>query len=282
MLLRIEKVNANGPDEKKTLTEEMIINDLGSNVNAFKIVELIVLISFIGFMAIFIGTVGLSLGPGTEKIVYLMTYGIPAVFLIVLLTGFTVVNAKTKKDIRMIQKGDYEIIEDIVTRKYTDFEGHGNMKYCFEGQKCKDNVPPPENMVMWVGTQIGDVIWIIKKKTGRDEWYIRTYSSVFYELSPELGRKVEHLRDLDYEYARHTIERNLTDGSMKELPDEEDISDEFGSVIHMVQEMEREDGIVDEETPKMRKMIKRSSCGKKFDPEKHGGTCPKCGAMQLY
>lgn len=275
MLLRIEKVNANGPDEKKTLTEEMIIQDFGSNVNAFKIVELIVLISFIGFMAIFIGTVGQSLGPGTEGIVYLMTYGIPAVFLVVLLAGFSVVNAKTKKDMRAIQEGDYEIIEDIVTRKYTDFEGHGNMKYCFEGQKCKDNVPPPENMVMWVGTQIGDVIWVIKKKTGRDEWYIRTYSSVFYELSPELGRKVEHLRDLDYEYARHTIERNLTDGSMEELPDVEDVTEEIEPLL---QELE----VMDEETPKIRKMVKCNSCGKKFDPEKHGGTCPKCGAMQLY
>ena len=248
--------------EKELLGTEKIIKDMSTEMLGLKIVVCAVF----GFCLLFMVMLSLTMrGLGFD--------GMP--FVAALILGFTIsyMIKKTQKHADAIRSGDFELIEDVVTRKFKttdrDSDGNATTHYRLIGEQCGRQIPAISSYSIWNRIQPGDIVWVLKRKEGKNEWFLKTYSSVQYELSDELSAKV--MRSGETEKDEEKTWRMPQPFEMEE--------DEATDMFHANQD--DVDAAIERDR-RGRRIVKCTSCGRRFNAETSGGTCPHCGAMQVY
>lgn len=145
-------------------------------------------------------------------------------------------------------------------------------------------MPGLNNAAIWQHLKRGDTVWVLKT-TGKNETYVKIYPASRYIPADEIRMQTKPLTKEDKEYALEKAIRNAAIAK----PDNTGM---LNVVIHNEDNEDNYDGNTANDRPEVIQNLftpsKLSSniticksCGKRFDKIKHGGTCPRCGTMQL-
>lgn len=255
------------------LNKETILQDLATQQKALTVVKAVIIISIFvyGFTA--------SIFSGSPVLI---------IFLVLAMVfGNKVMNkisGNLSGALQDIRKNNYQLIEDVVIdARIETNETHENSttKYYFQGYRCSSFVPGLNNASIWQYLKRGDTVWVLKT-TGKNENYVKIYPASRYIPADEIRMQTKPLTKEDKEYALEKAIRNAAIAK----------PDNTGMLNVVIHNEDNDDGNAANDRPEViqnlftpsqssSNIIICKSCGKRFDKIKHGGTCPRCGSMQL-